>query len=212
MDKAKFHEKLNNYIQTLSDEFSEIDENRKKELENLGNTILEKIEKKEDIEVIVICTHNSRRSHLGQVWLKVASEFYGVPNIQTFSGGTEATAFNPRAVASLKRAGFEIETTKDGENPEYSVSFAENRVKSINFSKKYQDESNPQKGFIALLVCSQADEACPMVFGASNRIAIPYEDPKKLDGTGLESQKYDERSRQIAREMFFTMSFVKNNL
>ena len=57
-------------------------------------------------QAIVICTHNSRRSHLGQLWLAIGADFFELPQLETFSGGTEATAFNPRAVAALHRVGF----------------------------------------------------------------------------------------------------------
>jgi len=210
-EKPIFYEGLDEYIKTLPNEFSEIPEKRKVALEALGKVILEKVQNNEEVEIIVICTHNSRRSHLGQLWLKVAAEFYEIPNVKTFSGGTEATAFNPRAVVSLERAGFQIEKLDEKQNPKYAVSFAKNREELINFSKKYSSESNPQKAFIALLVCSSADEACPVVLGADARLAIPYEDPKKFDGTDLEAQKYDERCRQIAREMFYVMQYVKEN-
>lgn len=211
-DRPKFHKKLRNYLKTLPSEFSDISEERQKQLAALAELISEKAQRKEAVKVTVICTHNSRRSHLGQIWLKVAAEFYEIPQVHTFSGGTEATAFNPRAVASLKRAGLEIAKTEASENPKYLVSFAKNGEKMSNFSKKYHHEANPQEGFIALLVCSSADEACPVVRGASARFAIPYEDPKKFDNTDLEAEKYDERCRQIAREMFFVMHLVRQNI
>mgnify|MGYP000733479600 CR=1 FL=1 len=66
----------------------------------------------ERIALNFICTHNSRRSHLAQIWAATAAYYYAIPNIQTFSGGTEATAFNPRAVAAMERAGFKIEAVK----------------------------------------------------------------------------------------------------
>lgn len=160
------------------------------------------------VSLTFICTHNSRRSHFGQVWASVAAHYYGIPNIKTYSGGTEATAFNPRAVSALERVGFGI--SKDsGENPLYHVTF-DSEVPAMNcFSKKYDDESNPQKQFAAIMTCSQADEACPVVLGASKRFAVMYQDPKVADNTDQETAKYDERCKQIATEMFYVMSRVK---
>ena len=160
----------------------------------------------------MICTHNSRRSHMGQLWLLAASVYYDIAQVETFSGGTEGTAFNPRAVAAMQRAGFEIEKMDENDNPKYKVTLGSNIESQHLFSKKYSHEVNPQKGFAAVMVCSDADEACPIVFGAEHRVAIPFDDPKAFDGTVQEATKYDERCHQIAREMFFVMNYVKENL
>ena len=56
--------------------------------------------------------------------------------------------------------------------------------------------------------CSQADRNCPLVPGCAARIALPYDDPKDFDGTDREAAMYDERCRQIAREMLFVFSQV----
>jgi hypothetical protein len=73
----------------------------------------------------------------------------------------------------------------------------------------YADAANPQREFCAIMTCSQADEACPNVAGAANRIAIPYEDPKAADGTPEEAAVYDERCAQIARETLYAFSLVR---
>ncbi|MEO1652992.1 MAG: protein-tyrosine-phosphatase [Bacteroidota bacterium] len=204
--------KLQDYCQSLPEEFALIPADRQEKLKEIGDFIL-KHQKEETIaQLNIICTHNSRRSHMGMLWLKTAALYYGIEQVETFSGGTEGTAFNPRAVASLQRAGIEIKKEKDGDNPIYSVKMEAKMAPLKLFSKKYSHEMNPQKDFCAVMVCSDADEACPIVFGASKRVAIPYEDPKAFDNTDLEAQKYDERSRQIAREMFFVVNYVKEQL
>ena len=60
------------------------------------------------------------------------------------------------------------------------------------------------------MTCSDADENCPFIPGTEMRIPVRYEDPKEFDGTPEESLRYDERSRQIASEMFFVFSQVKS--
>jgi len=45
---------------------------------------------------------------MGQLWISVAAAYYGLPKVDTFSGGTAITAFNPRAVKALQDLGFEI--------------------------------------------------------------------------------------------------------
>ncbi|MBI1226927.1 MAG: hypothetical protein GC192_16975 [Bacteroidetes bacterium] len=160
--------------------------------------------------MVVICTHNSRRSHIGQIWLAVGAEYYQLPEIQTFSGGTEATAFNIRAVRAFQRVGFDISTDKEEtENPIYQISWKVGMKPYQAFSKKYEDEPNPKEKFAAVMVCSEADEGCPFVFGCDFRLSLPFDDPKEFDETELETAKYDERVRQIGREMLFVTSQVK---
>ena len=155
------------------------------------------------IQINVICTHNSRRSHIGQIWLQVAAHCYGIENFQSFSGGTEATAFNANAVAAMCRTGLKVEAVVPSENPVYSVQFSETQPSFEAFSKVYDVKPNPHSNFAAVMVCTSADEACPSILGANARFSLPFDDPKAFDGTALEAAKYDERARQIAREFFF---------
>ena len=158
-----------------------------------------------------ICTHNSRRSHMSQLWAQTAGAYYGVREVRTFSGGTEATAFNPRAVSALERAGFSIENP-GGDNPHYEVRFGPDGPKMEAFSKIYSEAPNPADGFVALMNCSEADAACPFVKGADLRVSLAYVDPKEADNTEIEAQRYDERSLQIASEMFLPMQLFSEEL
>jgi arsenate reductase len=173
------------------------------------------VSKSEPAKLTFICTHNSRRSHLSQIWAQVAAEYYGLVGVETFSGGTEATAFNPRAVAAMQRCGLKIIADDPAAtNPRYSVYTSDSATPQVCFSKAYGDPPNPSKGYCAVMTCSQADNACPLVMGCHLRIPIRYEDPKVADDTGFEAQRYDERSAQICREMLYIMSLVwrpKNN-
>lgn len=145
---------------------------------------------------------------MGHLWAQLAAAYYEVGGISCFSGGTEATAFNPRAVKALVEAGMKITRLNKQENPVYRA-ILPGFPKGIDlFSKKYTDPPNPKEGFIAVMTCSDADEACPIVKGASSRHAIRYEDPKAFDDTREESARYRERSQQIAREMFYLFSNV----
>ncbi len=190
--------------------FALIPAERKKVLKQLSVYISNK--QKEGIipQIIVVCTHNSRRSHLGQIWLSVAIDYYQASTIKTFSGGTEATAFNPRAISALKRIGFDI-TTKEATvtNPQYTVKWSKNTAPSIAFSKKYTHPSNPQGHFAAVMVCMEADAGCPIVSGNDFRLTLPYDDPKAFDGTPLEKEKYEERCHQIGREMLYVVKMIK---
>lgn len=199
-------------INTLKNSFNSIPEERKKLLNEFSEYITNKLRDGKEVNLVFICTHNSRRSHISQIWAQTAAEYYGIPNIKCYSGGTEATTFNPRAVKSLQKAGFEIEKKDDSDNPVYFVYYSDEGVPVECFSKVYSDEYNPQKDFAAIMTCSDADANCPVVFGAEARFPIHYEDPKKFDGTDLEEEKYDERVEQIGREMLFLFEVVKKTV
>lgn len=196
-------------IQKLTNEFHQIPASRKPILQELTDFISQQTKMNAMINLNFICTHNSRRSHISQVWAQAAAQYYGVENVQCFSGGTEATAFNPRAVKAMKDAGFDIQVLKDGINPVYKVRFSDNASALTVFSKKYDDDFNPKKDFAAVMTCSHADENCPLVIGAAKRIALTYNDPKDFDGTPQEASKYAERVHEIGREILFAFSNVK---
>lgn len=197
---------LSAWVQQL--DVSAIPESRKPVLDEMVRYIQAKLDAQAPVNLNFICTHNSRRSQLSQVWAKVAAVSQGI-RIKSFSGGTEATAFNERAVASLVRSGFDIRAEGEG-NPRYTVRFADDCQPLVCFSKRFDDAENQVPAFAAVMTCSDADENCPFIPGAEKRIPLRYEDPKAFDGTEEEAARYDERSRQIATEMFYIFSQVKN--
>ncbi len=200
---------LHPIIQKLTNEFSRIPDERKLILKELTDFVSQKSRAGQVANLNFICTHNSRRSHISQVWAQAAAQYYGVKNVKCYSGGTEATAFNPRAVKAMKDAGFDIQVFKDGTNPVYKVKFSNEAQALTIFSKKYDDEFNPKKDFAAIMTCSHADENCPLVLGATTRIALTYNDPKDFDRTPLEADKYSERVHEIGREILYAFSLVK---
>ena len=206
--ESNMYQELKNYIEELLPQIDLIPAERKMTLEKIADFIRNKKQTNEPVNLTFICTHNSRRSHLSQIWAYAAAAYYRLDNIHTFSGGTEATAFNPRAVAAVERAGFRIEKKGFDENPVYKVSFSSDVHPLECFSKVYDDPFNAIDNFAAIMTCSHADENCPFIPRASLRIAIPYQDPKEADGSDNEGQVYDERCKQIAAEMFYMMSKV----
>jgi arsenate reductase (thioredoxin) len=204
-----FYPELKRYLTEATRRFDVIPSERKGELAKVADYIRERLSKSEPAKLTFICTHNSRRSHLSQIWAQVAAEYYGLIGVETFSGGTEATAFNPRAVAAMQRCGLKIVADDPtATNPRYSVYTSDSSTPQICFSKAYGDPPNPSKGYCAVMTCSQADDACPLVMGCDLRMPIRYEDPKVADDTEFEAQRYDERSAQICGEMLYIMSLV----
>ncbi len=202
-------ENIKGYIENLKNRSEKTSNKRKELLDSLANYIFNKVKEKKEIKLILICTHNSRRSIMAQIWAQTAAEYYGIPNIQCYSGGTEATAFNPNAVKAVRDAGFEVEKMDESENPKYLVTYSENSEPLKCFSKIYGDSFNPQKDFAAIMTCSDADANCPIVLGAEARFPVKYDDPKEFDGTDLETEKYAERFEQIGIEMLYTFGNVK---
>lgn len=190
------------YVEQRAAEFGEIDAERRSQLDKFGAHVRALRDSGKPIRLTFICTHNSRRSHMAQIWAAVGASRAGLA-ITSYSGGTESTAFNPRAVDAVRRAGLLVEKTTDDANPIYHVRFGDAMPVLTCFSKKFDGAPNPKGDFTAIMVCSDADEACPVVPGAAARFAIQYTDPKKSDSTPAESATYDERCAQIAREMLY---------
>lgn len=201
-------DELEAFVSTFN--LEELPVERKQTLQLLIDYISEKSKKEETISINFICTHNSRRSHLSQIWAQTFSHYFKVKNVFCYSGGTEATALFPMVAETLNRTGFEIKKLSESDNPIYSIKYWDNEHPIIGFSKKLDDEFNPKSEFAAIMTCSQADEGCPFVFGAEVRIPITYEDPKAFDGTPFQADKYAERSRQIATEMFYVFSKIQS--
>jgi len=201
--------KIETKIEELSNDFDLIPDIRKELLINFAEYISTKIGEDKEVNLTFICTHNSRRSHMSQIWAQVAAEHFLIPNIHCYSGGTEATAFNLRAVRAIMDAGFKIEQKDESDNPIYLVNYSDDKESIKCFSKVYSDSFNPQSDFAAIVTCSDADKNCPIVLGAEVRFPIKYNDPKEYDGTELEEEKYIDRSEQIGIEMLFAFSKVR---
>lgn len=185
-----------------------ISEERKTILQPLIDFIQQKVNDRQDININFICTHNSRRSHLSQVWAQAASAHFNIPNVYCYSGGTEETALFPKVAETLINQGFSIFKISENNNPVYAIKYSDNALPIIGFSKKYDNPFNPVSAFAAIMTCSQADAGCPLIAGAEKRIPITFEDPKISDNRSEQSQVYAERSLQIATEMFYVFSKI----
>ena len=215
MKVNSLHPQLAAVAEDLLADTATVSEERKAELNDFAQWVANRLHATGEAEMIFICTHNSRRSHLAQVWAQVAADIAGLEGVRTYSGGTEATACNPRTVAAMRRAGFDVaewDTTHGSSNPTYEVRPGPQFQGMSCFSKVYGHDINPASGFAAVMTCSSADRGCPIVYGSDARFAIPYVDPKGSDGTPAEDATYDERLRQIGREMLFVMGKASETL
>lgn len=201
--------KIQENIKVISE--TSISNERKVVLQSLIDFIQAKIDVNEEIFLNFVCTHNSRRSHLSQIWAQTMAFHFKIQNVFCYSGGTEATAMFPKVAETLVIQGFQIQQLSETKNPVYAVKYDENAHPIICFSKKYNDAFNPISKFTAIMTCSSADQGCPFIAGAEKRIPIQYEDPKAFDGTDLMSEKYAERSLEIASEMYYVFSQINKN-
>lgn len=187
-------------------------EQRKIILQPLIDYINLKHNNREEVRLNFICTHNSRRSHLAQVWAQTIAQYFNLRQVFCYSGGTESTSVYIAAVKALKQFGFEIDVIADNDNPVYSIKYSLNQLPIIGFSKRFDHPFNPKTDFAAILTCSDADEGCPFIEGADVRIPMTFEDPKAYDNTNLQSEKYIQRGLQIATELKYVFSKVNTKV
>lgn len=197
---------LNELIEAL--DISSISKERKAILNELRGFIQNKKDDQKPVNLNFICTHNSRRSHLSQIWAQTMANHFAVENVFCYSGGTEATAMFPVVGETLKKQGFQINKLSEEKNPVYAIKYREDVNPIICFSKTFDDSFNPETNFAAIMTCSHADENCPFIAGAEKRIPVRYDDPKAFDNTPIQLQKYEERSVQIATEMAYVFSNI----
>src|SRR6267378_967689 len=202
---------LKPYVNDVAHELGTVSTERREVLDKIATDVATRLEAGKRADMTFICTHNSRRSHMSQIWAATAAYYYGLDNVHTYSGGTQATACNCRTVAAMRRVGFDIADATAGENPIYLVRYATDRPVIRAYSKLYNADGNPKRDFMALMTCSVADKTCPVVQGAISRYAIHYADPRLCDDTPTETEAYNERCREIAREMFYIMSEVRRH-
>ena len=195
---------LNQLVEKLS--IAHLSPKRKEELALLIDYIKTKKAQNKPLHLNFICTHNSRRSQFSQLWAKVMAHYHGI-DCNTYSGGVEVTACNERVINTLLSQGFNIKTKENGDNPYYQISMGGEYFGGF-FSKLYDDPSSPSKSFAAVMTCAHADEICPFIPGAEQRITVRYKDPKAFDNTPEEKTAYYNKSIEIATEMYYIFSSI----
>ncbi len=206
------NKKINSLIIELERTINIIEDKRRKELYSIASILTDNLKSKGHIDIIIICTHNSRRSQLAQLWLNIGLLHHDIKGIHNYSGGTEATAFNIRMVDALRRAGFDLASNNKGNNPNYQLIDDGKSIGVPYFSKTFDTNLNPQTEYMAIMVCNNADENCPVVHGMRYRKSLPYIDPKAADNTPNEATVYDEKVIEIGREMLYLVKAIKTLL
>lgn len=198
------------FIKSLNE--LKLDEKRKDLLHKIATYITNELKKCKTINLNFICTHNSRRSQLAQVWACYAAHFLKLNNIDSYSGGIAVTAFYRNTVKTLQEVGFNFQILEfSHQNPEYLISYENCTKPIIGFSKLYDDDHN-KKPFIAITTCSKANEICLFIPDSIHRFHLLFEDPKNYDGTLYQAEKYKETNKQIAGEIHYIFNKVKNSL
>jgi arsenate reductase len=202
---------LQSTIGVLTSDFESIAPERKRVLDEVADYITNELHATGDAKINFICTHNSRRSQMAQIWAQTAADYYNVEGLKAFSGGVTSTEFDKRAVNAIDRAGFRYRDPS-GENPTYSIRFDKDKDHVICYSKTFNDPDNPSEDFAAIMTCSEADVKCPIIPGASYRQLITYDDPKEADGSDKEAEVYDLCCQKIGKEMLYLMNRVESLL
>lgn len=186
-------------------------DDRKTQLLKIAETITKEYTVKEVVNINFICTHNSRRSQLGQVWSFFAADYFKL-NINSFSGGTEVTSFYRNTLKTLQKVGFEFHLVDFcHQNPKYLISFDKTQKSILGFSKRFDDKHNPET-FMAITTCNNADKNCPFIPTANYRFHLPFVDPKFSDGKPEQKETYLKVNKQIAGEVYFIFSEIKKLL
>lgn len=199
---------LDRFLIERSAEATWIPSERRTRLEALADYLRAAAGQDEDARLVFVCTHNSRRSQIAQAFAWALTVRSGKDALSVFSAGTEVTAVALPVDRALAVAGFRVERAQGDRNPVVSLRCAEDGPTLGLFSKPLVHASLPTADFCAVMTCSDADARCPVVLGATTRIALPYEDPKAHDGTAREAQAYAQCSQEIGRELAFAFARI----
>ncbi len=107
--------------------------------------------------ILFLCTHNSARSQMAEGLLRhLAGDRF-----DAYSAGTEATAVRPLAIRSMAELGIDISGQES----------------------KTLDRYLGEPFDAVITVCDQANEACPVFLGATERLHWSFPDPSRATGT-----------------------------
>ena len=112
--------------------------------------------------ILFLCTHNSARSQMAEGLLRhLAGDRF-----DAYSAGTEATAVRPLAVGVMAELGIDISGQES----------------------KTLDRYLGEPFDAVVTVCDQANEACPVFLGVTERLHWSFPDPSRATGTEEEQR------------------------
>jgi len=196
------------FLKLFSNNQHSINPKRQEQLDELIEKLKQVLKQEKELHINFICTHNSRRSQLAELLLFIIAREKGMKNIYTYSGGTEATAFNHRMIKALSSLGITLYKMGPENNPLYTHAYE--GESHYYFSKKYDHEINPASSFIPITVCSDADQNCPVIPNANFRFHLGYVDPKHSDDTSKEHEVYQNKVFEVGLEMKYLADGLKD--
>ena len=127
--------------------------------------------------ILILCTGNSCRSHIGEGFLRDA--LGDLANVQS-AGSNPAGYVHPLAIKVMAEVGIDISTHQS----------------------KHLKEFISQPVHTVITVCGNADQACPIFPGQLNRHHWPFFDPAKANGSDEEILKCFQTVRDEMRRVF----------
>ncbi len=167
------------------------DKATEEKLSNIINSI-NFLTNKKKLNLVFICTHNSRRSQFSEIWGNILSTYHK-KNINVLSAGMIKTEVYFQVIESLKRIGFKITHNKN------SYLLQHLNINMNLYSKILSDIKI--NNFISIMTCSEAEASCPIDLRSKSNLKLLYEDPKIYDNTKNEQKKYDSTCLKIAYEL-----------
>lgn len=206
--RGLFNDKILVFCRSLEEEFSLI---TPKKVEKL-NTLRQYILQKQDCQlanILFLCKENSLKSHLAQIWLAVAADYYNYSYVKSYSGGFDTGYVDPDTIRSLQKIGFQIDSYSQSfrHNPYHYVSWTETSSFFLTYSKKYSEEPNPKDTFASIFVCDKPESEYEPLDGSELFLALEYENPKNMKTTDNTTQRYYQLNRQIGREMLYVLRY-----
>jgi len=202
-----FYNQIQLFCLEITSSFKYIPSSRLQLLDGIVLEINEFLNNKKNLNFLFVCTHNSRRSQFANVWAEIAATFYNLNSIKSYSCGTEKSIVSKNTIQTLKDLGIRIENHPSIPNAFHA--FYGKELFIDVFSKKYSDPTISKEDTIAIMTCSDADQNCPIIPYAKNRISLNFKDPKRFDNTSSFKMEYQKTGKEIAREIFYIFSKLK---
>ena len=127
--------------------------------------------------ILILCTGNSCRSHIGEGFLRAA--LGDLANVQS-AGSKPAGYVHPLAIKVMAEVGIDISTHRSKPLTEFVT----------------------QPVHTVITVCGNADQACPIFPGQLNRHHWPFFDPAKAAGSEAEILECFRKVRDEMRRVF----------